>query len=580
VKILLAIVLAAAGATFALLPPRAVRLDQQPGAAAPVLRGVLHVHTNRSDGTGTPDAVAAAAARAGLSFVIFTDHGDAAVEPSAPTYRSGVLCIDAVEISTDGGHVLALGLPRVPYPLGGTARDVLEDVARFGGMAIVAHPTSTRASLRWTGGDERFDGIEWLNGDSEWRNESIASLARIFWTYWIRPAESLAQLLDRPGDALALWDRLAVERAIVGVAGSDAHARLGLRGVGEPYDGRPVARLPGYEPTFRAFSIAVPGLLLTENAAADAAATVDAIRAGRVVSVVDALAGPAWLDFSGSNSSGSVEQGGVLEPGGPVTLRAEAPAVPGSRMRLLRDGREVSAGSAGGSLVIEQPADPATYRVEVTLPSSPGQPPAPWLISNPVYVGRRKPAPWSEPPPPEWPARSAALYTDEDAALWAIEHSIRADGRVSAVAAASGRQLNLKFALAGSRADNPFVALVRPLHGSAAGADSLLFEARSSRPMRISVQFRAPQDSGGRRWTRSVYLDEGMRRVELPLREFLPAGHDGALGPEVMDTVLFVVDGLNTALGQSGQVWLDSVALGAAAAGNAGAPQVRTDSSR
>ena len=473
------------------------------------MRGVLHVHTNRSDGTGTPDAVAAAAARAGLSFVIFTDHGDASVEPSAPTYRSGVLCIDAVEISTDSGHVLALGLPRVPFPLGGTARDVLEDVARFGGMAIVAHPTPRRASLRWTGGDEGFDGIEWLNGDSEWRDESLATLARVFWTYWVRPAESLAQLLDRPEEALALWDRLAVERAVVGVAGSDAHARLGLRGVGEPYDGRPVARIPGYESTFRAFSIAIPGLRLTDRASADATATVDAIRAGRVVSVVDALAGPAWLDFSGSNASGSVEQGGVLEQGGPVTLSAAAPAVPGARMRLLRDGREISAGSAGGTLAMEQPAEPATYRVEVTLPSSPGQPPVPWLISNPVYVGRRKAAPWSEPPPPQWPARSTALYTDEDAAGWAIERSIRADGRVSVVGAASGRQLNMKFALGGSVADNPFVALVRPLQASAAGADSLLFEARASSPMRISVQFRAPRDA---RW-------EALDAIRLPGRE-------------------------------------------------------------
>ena len=81
--------------------------------------GVIHVHSNRSDGRSAPDEVAAAAASAGLKFVIFTDHGDATRTPDPPTYRSGVLCIDAVEISTNGGHYLALDMPASPYPLGG-----------------------------------------------------------------------------------------------------------------------------------------------------------------------------------------------------------------------------------------------------------------------------------------------------------------------------------------------------------------------------------------------------------------------------------------------------------------------------
>ena len=29
------------------------------------------------------------------------------------------------------------------------------------------------------------------------------------------------------------------------------------------------------------------------------------------------------------------------------------------------------------------------YRVEVSLPGAPGQPPIPWLLSNPIYVGER-----------------------------------------------------------------------------------------------------------------------------------------------------------------------------------------------
>ena len=62
------------------------------------MAGTLHIHTNRSDGGAGPDEIAAAAARAGLKFIVFTDHGDATRKPDPPAYRSGVLCLDGVEI--------------------------------------------------------------------------------------------------------------------------------------------------------------------------------------------------------------------------------------------------------------------------------------------------------------------------------------------------------------------------------------------------------------------------------------------------------------------------------------------------
>ena len=106
------------------------------------------MHSDRSDGSGSVEAVAAAASRAGLAFVIFTDHGDGTRTPDDPVYRSGVLCIDAVEINTAGGHYIALGLPATPYPLAGDAAAVVEDVRRLGGFGIAAHPGSAKRDLR------------------------------------------------------------------------------------------------------------------------------------------------------------------------------------------------------------------------------------------------------------------------------------------------------------------------------------------------------------------------------------------------------------------------------------------------
>ena len=94
------------------------------------------------------EVVPAAAARVGLKFIVFTDHGDATRRPDAPAYRSGVLCLDGVEISTTGGHYIALDMPASPFPLGGEPRDVVEDVQRLGGFGIVAHPDSPKTELR------------------------------------------------------------------------------------------------------------------------------------------------------------------------------------------------------------------------------------------------------------------------------------------------------------------------------------------------------------------------------------------------------------------------------------------------
>jgi len=138
-RALVVAIAAGAGVIGVLLPPAARRLRHpRSTATSVVVAGAIHVHSRRSGGGGTPDEIAAAARAAGLQFVVLTDHGDATRRPDPPVYRHGVLCLDAVEISAHGGHYVAIGLPQAPYPLGGDARDVVDDVARLGGLGFVA----------------------------------------------------------------------------------------------------------------------------------------------------------------------------------------------------------------------------------------------------------------------------------------------------------------------------------------------------------------------------------------------------------------------------------------------------------
>ncbi|MCY4120695.1 MAG: hypothetical protein OXG72_07215, partial [Acidobacteria bacterium] len=109
-------------------PSQIIEFDSFPPSTpfpSAVLRGAFHVHSRWSDGSGTVDEIALAGAAAGLDFVILTDHGDG-MTSRPPSYRGGVLVIQGTEISTDGGHYVALELPAAPYPLGGDARGVVE----------------------------------------------------------------------------------------------------------------------------------------------------------------------------------------------------------------------------------------------------------------------------------------------------------------------------------------------------------------------------------------------------------------------------------------------------------------------
>lgn len=558
-RVILLLLVAALGATwYVALPPRAPAQDAAGGEAPRELRGAIHVHTSRSDGTGTVEDVAAAASRAGLDFVVFTDHGDGTRGPDPPQYRDGVLCIDAVEISTRDGHLLALGLPQAPYPLGGEARDVAEDVRRLGGFAIAAHPVSNKPELDWRDWSVPVEGIEWLNGDSEWRDESAWSLARALFTYPARRVETLASLLDRPTAALRQWDALAQQRKVVAVAGADAHARIGLRSLGEPYDNGVAVHMPAYERMFRLFSNVIPGTTLGGDPAADARTVLAAIRAGRVYSRVDAVGGAAAFTFTAASPDTRVEAGQALPTAGRVALRVEAQGPPDSRIDLWKDGAVVATGTG---TTLEHAADaPGVYRVEVLRPGAPGEPPVPWIVSNAIYVGRE---PAVTPPPPA--RRSASLvmprYTNGPATDWTMETSPASRAALDVVSGVRGTELALRYAIGGAASTSPFAAFALAPGPDLVRADRLLFTARADRPMRLSVQFREPAEEADHRWQRSVYLDTEPREITVYFDDLRPVGMTPRDLPTLahVDSILFVVDMVNTLLGGNGRIWIDDV---------------------
>ena len=544
------------------LPPARVAL--RPPADDPnILPGVFHVHTNRSDGRSSPEQIAAAAARAGLKFVIFTDHGDGTAKPAAPVYYGGVLCLDGVEVSTRGGHYIAIDLPPTPYPLGGDARDVIEDVRRFGGFGVVAHPDSPKDDLRWREWNEPFDGIELINLDSGWRTRVAESgwgvLVRALGTYPIRPSETIGHLVGESTVAGARWESLTRRRRIVALGGADAHAKVAVADV-DPGDNRFSLPIPSYEASFGTLTMHVRlDAELSGDAHADARMVLSAIRGGRLYTALSAMAAPPYLEFTAANKQGSVQAGDELPAGGPITLRVRTNAPAGFTAAVWRGNEVISGERTEQHFTIEAPADPAVYRVEIRADRS--RSPL-WLLSNPIYVRGPGPSTVSPARPPATDTKR--LFEGREAPGWSTETDPTSLAAFDVLRGTAIPELALRFGLATGDGNHQFAALGVATADGLAPYDRLTFEARSEAPMRVSVQLRAPVNPDYQeRWERSIYLEPTDRPVSVVFDDMTPIGTTQTFRAPLPNvrSIVFVVDRTNTKAGTSGRIWFRNIQL-------------------
>jgi hypothetical protein len=494
---------------------------------------VFHVHTNRSpDSSGSIEEAVAAARRARLQFVVATEHGDGTRMPMPPAYHGDVLWIDGVEVSTTDGHYATFGMSQAPYPLAGDARDVAEDVRRLGGVGVAAHGDSVKSEAQWRDWNAPIDGVEWLNLDSVWREAGIFRLGRALLTYWFHPATTLDALGARPTQSLAHLDAVAAGRHVMVLAATDAHGRM----------------LPSYDACFGAFSTRVElEHRLSGDAASDAAVIVAALGAGHHYTVLDGLAASAGFDFSARHNGTVANEGDTVPAGVPVTFDMHLEGQPDAKSVLLKDGAPVQ-DSLANAWSHATGGEPGEYRVEVTLPSSPGTPPLPWILSNPIYVGER------------------ATHTMTSPALTSLSlpmplrWHVEKDTLTSASLASDQDHLQLHVTLGSGAPANQFAAAASAVPSAFASSRGLRFTVGASKPMRLSVELRG---KGDRRWERSIYADDHARPVLVTWDDMRPVAPNADAHPTVADveSLLLLVGVSHTAPGTAVDVDVSGLAL-------------------
>lgn len=333
--------------------------------------GALHMHTTYSDGSGTVADLAAAAARAGLRWIIITDHDDIRARAEQGWYAD-VAVMAGYEITPDRNHYLVAGVDELVSKEMSPA-EYVHTVADIGGLGIVAHPDEEvthelTEPYRWEDWSIRgFDGIELWNYMSEWIEKYTRR--RRYLNFFF------PQLIVRgPTDnTLKWWDQLAVEgECTTGVFGVDAHATR-VDSFGRTWEVYPYERL---------FNTLTDYVVLDEPLDADfdtaAQQILDAVRRGRVL-----MANRTWGDAGEMAFLARLDDETTLTAGDRAHFNGHAIidflAPKPAHIRLYRDGTSIASANGVRSLTFDA-HEPGHYRIEVRRW---GQL---WLMTNHIHL--------------------------------------------------------------------------------------------------------------------------------------------------------------------------------------------------
>ena len=360
------------------------RAEAQP--AAPARRwferaGVLHVHTTYSDGLSPFEEVAEVARACGLDFMLASDHATLApLRDGKQGYYGDCLVLIGVELTCEEGYVLGLNLPPEFERTTTEAGRTLAEIEAAGGLGFVALPCDPRFAWR-TFPSTGFVGIEIANlGTLSLRRLNPVNALRALLRY--RRSRSIAGLAaaSAPAPELRAWDRMTLDRPVVGIGSVDAHALLKLFG-------RPVS-VPTYRDSFHVLRTHVLcSEAATGDARADGAHLYDSLAAGRCFLSFHIHGDATGFRFSAAGPTREAVMGETVALEEGMRLRAQF-AGPKAVIRLLRSGRIVA--TARGRALEYAVREPGVYRVEAYRYGVHLGPLClsllPWIFSNPIYI--------------------------------------------------------------------------------------------------------------------------------------------------------------------------------------------------
>jgi hypothetical protein len=322
-------------------------LAQTAGETGTPFRGAFHAHTRYShDSAGSLKDVVRAARRAGLDFVVITDHNNlrAKSDPEVPKLPSKPLLIFGTEISTGAGHLIALGIEREILPPIG-AQEAIDRIREMGGFAILAHPVCEKGAWReW--GVKGFHAIEIYSYSCDFYGRNKAKLT--FELLFLPPPLLAERVFREPRETLNRWDSLLQKEPVAAVGSVDAHVTLPFLGF----------HLMRYSLSFEAVTLYVFADSLSERG------VIEAIGSGR-----------SYIAFETRGLAKGFSFQAVREEQ-KIALVATLPQT--AEIRLFRNGKIIETARAKTLRITA--TEPGNYRVEIFLSGKL------WIVSNPILI--------------------------------------------------------------------------------------------------------------------------------------------------------------------------------------------------
>jgi hypothetical protein len=342
-------------------------------------KGHVHIHSRYSDGGGKVKQIAARAAKAGLDFIVITDHYNLnGLYEGEEGYRSGVLVMIGMEVNQECNHYLALGVKEVVANNDKNPQAVIDEVNCQKGIGVIAHPFEKGSPYYQKGRTYEwkdwsvagFQGIEIWNYLSQFRDACTSILKSIYLLF-----NPIAGLSRPCSQALKTLDQLQEKgHKVFAYGGSDAHGTI-IR----------VGRLPvKVSPYYLCFRLINMHVLckrkLSGDLQIDKEQIYEALREGRSWIACDYYRSSDGFRFELHNDIEAWPIGSSIKftPNLKITVKTPASA----RVVLLHNGRYLEA-SQGKSHFFTN-LQPGVYRIEAYLKDKYRY--RPWIYTNPIWI--------------------------------------------------------------------------------------------------------------------------------------------------------------------------------------------------
>jgi hypothetical protein len=347
------------------------------------LRGNLHIHTTSSDGAASHEEVGRIAAKAGLDFIVITDHNRFLPQHEGWIERTLVLVGEEVHDPNrkpQSSHLLCFQIREDVAPHAAGPQAVIDAVSAQGGFTFLAHPFERDApeflrepNISWRDWDvQNFTGIELWNQMSEFKSVTTGRFSALM--NGLFPKQMSLGPLER---TLTLWDEMIATRMqrIVAIGGVDAHQFRYILG---PFS------IVLY-PYLHHFRSVITHILnpkpLSGSFPDDRNMIVQSLKQGHCFVAYDLPAPTDGFKFTVNNDDGQFIMGDEVEVKRGLTFQIRLPQR--TLCRLLKDGKIIKEWP-DRDVCTHLTTERGVYRVEAFMPYK-GKLRG-WIFSNPIYA--------------------------------------------------------------------------------------------------------------------------------------------------------------------------------------------------